>query len=242
MKIRFLALALVLCLTPRVCGDLMVLQTLEDLQDKTPSGKEQITLYISGKKVRFDQGQRMSSIILMDRKVTYSVDHGMRKYAVLPHDRVPLGDAAGKKGATTGDGALDSLKIEATGKSEKISGFKCNQVFVTEKDGSRSELWIAPDALDLKVFLAEFNRFQEFGLAQTLKELEKRPELRGIPLRVIEYNQAAMARRATINRLETKPIPESVFEIPAGYAEVKFTDGEGVPNDAPGKAPGKPMR
>ena len=211
----------------------MVVQTLEDFgdRDRAPSGKEQVTLYVSSKRIRFDKGQSMSSIILLDKKVTFSIMHESQRYVVLFHDQIKgEGPAAKTKGDINGKmlhddvESLDTSVIEATGKTETINGFLCQQVLIKERDGTRTELWVSQEALDMKTFLGEFRSFMEFGFSQMAKELEKHPELRGVPIRVVDYDRSKMLRRATIERLETHAIPNSVFEVPAGYRELKMSD------------------
>jgi len=210
----------VLFITSACHADLTVLQTLEDLENDTPAGKEQITLYVSGSKVRFDKGQSMTSIVLNDKKVTFSIMHEPRQYVVLPHDQIRM-DAPGSQAETE---PADEFTVESTGQVEKISGFTCHQVRLKERNGIVTELWIAEDALDMRTFMIEFNSFMEFGMAQATKQLEKHPELRGLPIRVIEYRGSKMVRRATIHRVDTAKIPDSMFEVPAGYGEVRMPD------------------
>ncbi len=227
IRTLFIAFLLFGALTSR--GDLMVLLTVEDLQNPTPLGKEQITFYISGKRIRLDQGQSMSSIILNDKKVTFSIMHEPRQYVALPHDEIKIDPSKSKTSEFSTTEPLEKSAFEPTGKIERISGFQCHQVWFKEKNGDRTELWIAENALDMKVFLQEFKSFAEFGFNQTLKELEKYPAINGIPIRIIEYSGSKMLRRATINRLETAKIQNSIFEVPAGYAEMKISDFPLIP-------------
>ncbi|MBI4023480.1 MAG: DUF4412 domain-containing protein [Verrucomicrobia bacterium] len=204
-------------------ADLTVVLTLENLRDEKPTGKEQNTFYVSGKRIRFDQGQRMSSVILNDRKVTFSIDHLARQYMVLSHDQIKADDPSNKS-SDHGGGTLDPSLVESTGKTQQIGGYQCRQVRLKEKDGIVTELWMADHALDINAFMGEFQGFMEFGLAQAPQELEKHPALRGVPIRVIEYQGAKALRRATITRLDTGKIAASVFEVPAGYSEIRMSD------------------
>ncbi len=214
-------LAILLAPLPRLHADMMLVQVLEDLTNDTPTGKEQITLYVSGKHVRVDKGQSMTSIMLLDKKITFSIMHEGRKYLIFPHP--PASDRDAKDAVADAD-FLASAKVEATGKTEKISGYQCKQVLIRDKKRGLTELWISEAALDMKTFLAEFKSFMSFGLPPVMNALDQHPELKGLPFRVIEYDGVKMARRSTITRLETAPLPPAVFEVPAGYAEVKMSD------------------
>lgn len=216
-------------------ADLMVVQVLEDLENNTPLGKEQITLSVSGNRVRLDKGQSLSSIILADKKVTFSVMHEPRAYVKLSHDEMKVPNASEGE-------ILDDAVFDTTNQLEQINGYRCRKVRVKEKDGTLMELWIAENALDMKSFLNEFKSFMEFGLAQASKQLEKHPELRGVPIRVVEYQGTKPIRRATIQRLDTAKISDSVFEIPAGYEEWKPSDPVSFPKEDKKEKPSKPSQ
>lgn len=198
------------------CADLTLVQVLEDLRSSSPSSKEQTTLFVSGKRIRFDQGQSLSSIILSDKKITFSIMHQSRNYVSLRHEGLEP-DAPSSRQAP----AWDQAKIQTTGNKETISGFNCHEVKITEKDGTSTEVWIADEGMQLKEFMEEFKFFTDFGAGFLSKQFEKQPQLRGVPIRVMEYEGGKMIRRATVQKLTRAPIPPSTFEVPAGYAELK---------------------
>ncbi len=205
-----------------VRADLMVVQTLENLQDGKPVNKEQVTMCVSGRRIRLDQGQSFTSLILAEKKVTFSISHEARKYIVLAHDLVDVPKDE------DGD-SLTGVSIEPTGATEVISGFACRQVRLKNASGGITELWISNDALDMGTFYKEFKSFMEFGQSASPKQMEKHPELKGVPIRVVEYHQGKSARRATIVQLSTAKIPVTMFEVPAGYSEMKPSDFSPLP-------------
>ncbi len=226
----FLLLGLALALiSPPARADLTVVQEIEDLQDKTPQGKEQITLYVSGQRLRLDKGQSLTSIILNDRKITYSIMHETRQYVALPHSL--LGAAA--KAAPQEDG-LDNMTIESPGKQQTISGYPCQLVRMKGGDGLVTEIWMARDTLDPAAFLAEFKGLMEFGMSSPLSVIQKHPELRGIPIQVTEFQGPTALRRSTVRHLDHNHLNDAIFEIPAGYQELKMSD---LPALGSGKAP-----
>lgn len=222
MRIIFWSLLLLLIAPQWTRGDLTFVQTLETFRGGASLGKEQVTMRISGQRIRLDQGQSFTSIILANRKVTYSISHEARKYIVLSHDLVDVPKAEEND-------SLEGASIKDTGETEWIGGFLCRRVRILDPSGIATELWMASGALDTKAFYKEFKSFMEFGRGPGLSNVEKHPELKGVPMRVVESRKGKIQRQATIVRLSTDKIPEETFEIPAGYSEMKPSDFAPVP-------------
>lgn len=217
-------------------ADLTIVQSLEVVTDGKATPVEQVTLYVSGKRVRFDKGQSMTSIMLADKKVTFSIMHEGRKYVVMPHSEVTERDM---KEADKADAEfLATATIESTGTTDRISGYSCRQVRIRGKDRRLTELWVSDTALDMKTFFGEFKSFMGLGLPPFFKELDKHPELKGVPIRVVEYEDVTRYRRSTVTKLDTSVLDASVFEVPAGYAEIKRSDFPAPPQ--PESAPKRP--
>ncbi len=195
-------------------GDLTVTQVIEERNDEELLDKEVMTIFVKGNAVRIDQGQALSSIIRNDRKLTYSIMHSPKKYVVLKHGKLDESDESHEAED------FEGLEVESTGKTEEISGYATHQVLVKERNGDATELWISEGALDMNLFLKEFKSFIQFGFVQSASLLEKHPELKGVPIRIIE-TQGKINRKGTITRLDTSILPDSLFEVPAGYAEIK---------------------
>ncbi len=204
---------------PLTRADMTIVQEIENLQDSTPQGKEQITLYVSGQRLRLDKGQSLTRIILHDRQITYSIMHETRQYVALPHS---LLGAAAK--ATSQEDGLENMTIESPGKQRTISGYSCQLVRLKSGDGLVTEIWMARDTLDPSTFLAEFKGLMEFGMSSPLSVIQKHPELRGIPIQVTEFQGVTALRRSTVRRLDLSPLSDAIFEIPAGYQELKMSD------------------
>ena len=148
--------------------------------------------------------------------------HEARQYVVLHHPQE--GDQKLGLDNVPSHKLLGDATLESTGKKLKISGFQCHQVLAKDKSGVLTELWIAENAMDMNIYLSEFQHFGEFNMSQMLGELEKHPELQGVLIRVIQYEDGKMKMRSTVKELDTAKIPSSVFEVPAGYAELKVTN------------------
>jgi hypothetical protein len=197
-------------------ADLSIVQQIEDFQ-LSPSTTEQIKIFASGNRMRIDQGQKLSSIILKEKKVTYSIMHESQQYVVLIHETASI--------PVTVD-PIDDYTIENTGKTEQVHGFACKQLRIKEKSGDVSELWLSDKALDVNLFYREFVDFMELGLGPVTKQLDKHPELKGIPIRVTEFHNEKKLKESTLMHIDTKKILDSLFEVPAGYSELKMNSSD----------------
>jgi hypothetical protein len=215
MRILFKTVCLLIfsCFIQSSFADLSIYQQMEDSQT-SPVTTEEMRIYISGNRIRLDQGQKISSIILKDKKATYSIMHESRQYIVLPHDESLKDNFPLTK--------TDDIQIENTGKTEQIHGYPCKLLKIKEKNGDLTELMISDKVLDVNVFYKEFQSFLEFGFGPVARQLEKHPELKGIPIRVTEFRGIQKFRQSTLMRVETTKILDSVFEVPAGYEELKM--------------------
>lgn len=213
-------ISMLLALTAR--ADLTLVQEIEDYTGDTQGAKEQITLYVSGPRLRLDKGQTISSIMLNDRKMTYSILHETRQYVQMSHELFKgLGQALGTA-ANAAAQLSESLRIEPTDQQETMGGYPCRLVRVRDATGALTELWVTRDAAELDAILGEFKSLMEFGLPAAGAMLDKHPELKGVPMRVTEYEGARVARRSTVMRFDRAKIAPAVFEIPPGYEEIKM--------------------
>ena len=203
-------------------ADLTLVQEIEDFTGGANGTKEQVTLYVSGPRLRLDKGQTLTSIILGDKKITYSILHETRQYVQMPHELFKgMGQALGAAAGAAAQ-ASESLRVESTNKQETISGHPCRLVRVRDASGALTELWVTRDASELDGLLGEFKSLMDFGLPAAGAVLDKHPELKGIPMRVTEYEGASVARRSTVKNFDRTKVSPSVFEIPAGYEEIKL--------------------
>ncbi|MCC7517985.1 MAG: DUF4412 domain-containing protein [Verrucomicrobiae bacterium] len=225
-------IAVVFALVAR--ADLTLVQEIEDHTGDANGAKEQVTLYVSGPRLRLDKGQTMSSIILNDRKVTYSILHETRQYVQMSHELFKgLGQSLGMA-ANAAAQANALLRVEPTDQRETIGGRPCRLVRVRDASGALTELWVTRDAAELDALLSEFKSLMDFGLPAVSGALDQHPELKGVPMRVTEYEGVNVVRRSTIKSFDRTKITPGLFEIPAGYEEIKVPalPSPGAPRNA----------
>lgn len=201
----------VLCLAIAVRADLTLVQEIEDFTGGANGAKDQVTLYVSGSRLRLDKGQTLSSIILGDKKITYSILHETRQYVQMPHDLFKgLGQALGAAaGAATQ--AAEEMKIEATDKQETISGHPCRLVRIRDSNGTLTDLWVTRDAAELDTLLGEFKSLMDFWTAIRRLRPREAPRTEGHP--DARHRVPGNHRDAPLDREDLRPHQGRRFRV-----------------------------
>ncbi len=101
---------------------------------------------------------------------------------------------------------------------DSVAGIACEKALVTSSSGSEMELCVSTDLFPSAAFLAAQNRHDRSGnLLTALKE----NGLNGFPIRWVarEKGDQRVVGTMELVRLDWKPVPASLFEIPAAYRE-----------------------
>jgi Domain of unknown function (DUF4412) len=105
-----------------------------------------MTYVTNGTLVRFDpEGAPGSEIMDLPHHQITTLMHQQKAYIVrtLP-DAGSMSDHAAAAGGAAAEQTVHDPDVQATGKTEKILGYTCNQFLI--KDGDKTtELWLAPD-------------------------------------------------------------------------------------------------
>ena len=167
--------------------------------------------------------EKMEMLMLMP-------EQGM--YMVMPIKK-PVEKAVEKAGESTAE-------IERTGKTEKILGYKCDQILVKDK-GLVTEMWVASD---LGMFMGlgsggggggggmmggMFGGGRKSGSAAGAKWEEVLKGKGGFPLRVISHDAKGRETfKMEATRIEPGPLPDSLFVPPPGMKKFSMPDFGGM--------------
>lgn len=143
---------------------------------------EEGTIYIDGKKVRFDlteDGMKQSHIMNFESRKMYSVMWDKKEYIEMDLDEIQAmqknvqktmtsqmeqmkdvmdklpPEAKAKMAEYYGASKSSPAQVEATGKKETINGFKCSEYIVT-KDNKSEQIWATSDYADVREAFKEF--------------------------------------------------------------------------------------
>ncbi|HVU16389.1 MAG TPA: DUF4412 domain-containing protein [Candidatus Didemnitutus sp.] len=187
-----------------------------------------MTQTFKGNAIRIDPDNAPVSMIMdMDKRVMTTLIHERHMYMTRP---MPTADEA-RKMAADGKSPEHDPDIQATGKTEVILGYKCNQYLV--KDGDKTtELWLAPD-------LGVFNGLMQSGGGggnpfsrgkQTAVEAKWEKVFKGkpgYPLRVVTHKGSGTDFKMEVTKVEKGGVSSAQMMAPSDYQEFKMPAGLG---------------
>lgn len=214
----------------------------------TQPAKDQVMVFWLGQdKARTDQDDGTSTIMLIDKKVLYLIDHNKKQYSEMPLDLDKMiEEAAAGQGADEAKaaeakekmpafmknmmkGVMEgmSVKVTETGETKKIGNWACRKYLIEMDMGmgkSSSEAWATEDIkLDYGLYLASANALMAMqpGFEKLVKEMQK---VKGVI--VLQTTTTAMMGskvESTTELLECgdKDAPAGAYDVPAGYKKVK---------------------
>ncbi len=111
--------------------------------------------------------------------------------------------------------------LAATGRQETISGFAADEYTCTVA-GVKMTLWLTRALPDYELALKETSGALSQGPMGTLMQSYgiDMAALPGFPIRTVLETRPGETMTRTVLSVSTKPVPDSEFEIPAGYKEV----------------------
>jgi hypothetical protein len=178
-----------------------------------------------------------TKIIRLDKGVIWSIDHDKRNYTeiAIAHETPAMEEQEEEM-------LMPDLQVVRTGETKKILDKDCEKVVVTmdfEDDAGATTLkqtmWVTNDVPGYQ----EIQNFQQHmtgsgsmssgmmgGNKRTYEEFQKKTsEIEGFPLEInMEMTMGAegmsfsLLTHSEVTKIETNPISDKVFEIPAGYS------------------------
>lgn len=185
-----------------------------------------MTQTLKGNVMRIDPDNAAVSIIM---------DLNTRTMTTLIHERhmymtrqMPTVDEARKMAdAKSADHDPD---IQATGKTEVILGYKCNQFLVRDGDKT-TEIWLAPELGMFNGLMqgggggSPFSRGKQTAVeAKWEKVFKGKP---GYPLRVITHKGSGQDFKMEVTKIDKGGVSDSQMRAPEGYQEFKMPAGLG---------------
>ena len=183
-------------------------------------GTQAIAISKAGTRMQMDMkvaqaGMKMDFLMRNDRpKVMYQINDGAKTYTEI--DLAKLADMASRLPQDDKDYVVEKLG------EETILGYKTQHVRVTNKGlrGEVIEMWTSKDFIDSDT-LAKLQSQQGGGVAggTGLVKALKDAQADGLPLRSVISPGGGTKIRMDVTKVEKKPLPPSMFEIPTGYTK-----------------------
>lgn len=239
-------------------GDLGIRAT--SAKDKKPI---EVLVQIKGDRTRVNlQGQLSEAtsavgmadgygLLQMKEKRAYFVSDSAKKAIAFDlekaKEQVP-GMGTGQKGGasappgSSGQEAASNMKLQKTGKTDRVAGFPCDEWEATDaaQPGSKLQVCVANQgaswlALPLRALP---------GNASAMAELL---DGKHFPLRMVAFKRDAEELRVEVTKVEKKTLADALFSVPSGYQEIDLMTamlgglggmGMGAPGGLGGLPPG----
>jgi hypothetical protein len=209
---------------------------------QTQPEKNETVVYWFGKdRVRMDSGDTQSTIVLLDKKVMYVLDHEKKTYAEVPVDFQKAFDAAaGEAEGEEAEKAKEAyqkmtesmlmgmeVKVTDSGESKKIKEWDCRKYVVdlTMPMGkSQSELWATENSkVDPKAYWTAANAMMaaQPGFEKILEEMKK---VKGVVVYNITTADVMGAKVKTTEEMveiTEKAAPAGAFDVPKEYKKTE---------------------
>jgi hypothetical protein len=209
-----------------------------------PEKDETNIVWLGENKVRVDNGNGQSTLLLGDKGLIYVIDNNKKTYTEMPLDMgkamneamAGQGERGGKaaemmKGMMKGMMGGMSVTVTDAGETKKIGAWNCRKYLVAMKmpmGETNSETWATEDIkIDAKLYFTAVNAMMASmpGFQDMLKEMQK---VKG----VVAYQSTKAKMRgsevaSTMELLECadKGAPAGTYDLPAGYTKVKGMKG-----------------
>jgi hypothetical protein len=138
--------------------------------------------------------------------------------------------------------AEQKAKLTPLGRKETVNGMP-TEVFTADTSVGKATYYIAMNYPDGPAIIQEMKAAQPSAFANSGTNIPDFRDLPGVPVK-IEMDTARGHVVITLISAKRDPIPNTVFDIPANYADMKMPDlfgGKKVPeNPAGSRVPGSP--
>jgi hypothetical protein len=225
--IRFVAVAGLL-----TASHLFAAKTFEGkvtLAMSAENGRPQVMDYaIKDQKLRMDisaEGNQVSTIMDVQKQEMMMLMPEQRMYMVIPVKK-----AMDK--VIENANSDPNVNVESTGKTEKILGYNCEQLIVTDKERKTvTEMWVASE-LGMFMGLGGGGGGGPFGGRKNAAAAKWEEVLKGkggFPLRVITRDaKGKQTLKMEATKVEPGSLPDSMFAPPAGYQKFQMPDMGGL--------------
>lgn len=226
MKVLRVFLLAIIFSTAAARADLTVVQKVES--DK---GANEVTMKVKGNRARVDVTPQITTILDAQSGELMTIFHDQKKVMRISGERAKA--MADMAQAMSKDVMPSNEPPKATGKKQKVNGYETAE-YATVTKKAHTSYWVATDYPQYKEIMKQMSVLQSGAFAALRKSLPNFQELPGLPLRTEVKVDGENQMTSTIQSVDLNPVPDSAFEIPAGYSEMKLPDFLGG-KDTPGQ-------
>ncbi len=182
-----------------------------------PLNEGEFTILVKGDLTRFDSA-KVSTITDASKKETTMLQHETKTVLKVPAN--VTSDVI--KNVARPDTASTPPKLTPTGRKETINGYVCEE-YTTTQQGVDMAFWLAKD-FPLKDELIHQSAVLNKTLGLDEGAFVHAQSFPGFPIRTV-INSGGTQYTTTLKSASTEPLPDSAFDIPAGYKQFDIPGG-----------------
>jgi hypothetical protein len=209
-----------------------------------PARDEAIVIWYADNKIRMDQTNGKSTLLLADKRLLYVIDHNNKTYTEIPLDMNKAMNEAlagqGEQGQriaemmkSMGKGMMGGLtvKVTDTGETKRIGNWNCLKYHIDMKMSmgeTSSEAWATEDIkIDPKLYFTAMNAMMASlpGFEDLLREIEKVKGVIVYQVSVAKMMGSDVKSTTEVLECDTKSAPAGSYDLPQGYTKVKGLGG-----------------
>jgi len=229
---QWLALLLLLGCSCAAFADMTIVQHIKTSPMMGQPGKDtEMTMYIKGQKARM-QTKDTANYQLMDLQSNkmFIVDPTKKQVMVVNPDTM---EAASKMFSQMNGGKEPKIDVQKTGKSDTVSGYKCEEYAITASGGMLSMNSI--QCVTKEVNTAEFEPFRKYaeGVMKMIGGAKGNIDIKGLPVRnamKLSLMGQTMDSMTEVLSVSTSTISDDMFSYPPDY---KAVDMPSMPQQQP---------
>jgi len=201
----------------------------------------EMTIKFKGDKIRIDPAPQLSMITDSKTGDTVTLMHGEKKAMRISGDKMKAAAEMVKK-LTPANAAEQKAKLTPLGRKETVNGIP-TEIFTADTAVGKATYYIAMNYPDGPAIIQEMKAAQPSAFANSGSNIPDFRDLPGVPVK-IEMDTAKGHVVMMLISAKRDPIPNSVFDVPANYTDMKMPDlfgGKNIPgNSAGSRIPGSP--
>jgi len=199
-------------------ADVVIVQTIDGMAQ---SGT--MTMTVGADKIRTDIGPGMSSIVDTASGDTTTIMQAQQSYMVMPAATMKAMAAQGMAMAAQQTGTTSSNPATplATGKRDKINGYDASE-YTYSNGNIKATYWICENYPNGQMIKDALTKFQKSSFASMIKGMT--PDLTTLPGIPIKTEVLVNGQKLTTTLVSAteQTVDPSVYQVPAGYNEIKM--------------------
>lgn len=205
---------------PMAGADVSIVEKIE-----SNGATNNVYIKIKGERARIQANPKYSMIVDSRTGDVIALTHEQKAMQHLSAEKArALGDKFRQLAKDT-DTSLEIATPKPTGKKQKINGYEAEE-YVAETPKYKATYWVAQKYPDYETILGQMKLLQGSAFKSVRRQMPDYYDFPGLPIRTKIKLQGQQEATTTITSVSQDPIPDSEFEAPSDYAEMRLPDME----------------